>query len=151
MRGAGAVLSAMVAASLVAVITSGCYMLIAGTGDEPNIIRAASSGSRDAINVLLFVAIPAATIAAVITALASAAVALPIYVRARGAGWTSLRVYALVGLGTALAVVLVVAAGRFWGSFLIDSDFRFAVISMLIGGPVAMAAFWAVARPDRRR
>jgi hypothetical protein len=150
MRGAGGVLSAVIAALLVTTITSVAYMSIAKTGREPNILLAAASGNRDAINVLLFVAIPSAAIAAAITALALAAVALPMYVRARGAFWTSLRAYVLMGLVTALVIIAAVATGHFLGAFLVDSDFKFAVVSLLTGGPIAMVAFWIVARPDRR-
>jgi hypothetical protein len=149
MRGAGGIVSAVVAASLVAALTSAGYMLLATTGHEANILRAAASGNQDAINVLLFVAIPSVAIAAAITALASVAVALPMYARARGSYWTSLRIYILTGLATAFVVVAAVAGGHFLWAFLIDSDFHFAVVSLLIGGPVAMAAFWTVARPDR--
>lgn len=146
MRGAGGILSAILAASLVAAVTSAVYMLLATTGDEANILRAAAAGNRDAINVLLFVAVPSVAIAAAIAALASVAVALPMYARAREA---SLRIYVLTGLATAFVVAAAVAGGHFLWAFLTDSDFHFAVVTLLIGGPVAMAAFWTVARPDR--
>jgi hypothetical protein len=142
-------LCAVAAASLVAAATSVGYMVLAGTEDDVNILAAAISGDSEAIQVLMFVAIPAIGFAAATATIATIAIVFSMYARAQHGFWTSFNAYALVGLGAAVVLISLVMAVHFLWGWLTPGDVTFVVVSLLFGGPIASASFWAASRPDR--
>jgi hypothetical protein len=85
----------------------------------------------------------AATVAALVCPLMFVAIGLPLHALARRHKWTSVWVYAVVGL--AVSSVAAIAA-----LFVFPLDRDIVVPLTVVGGTVATLTFWIVARPDKR-
>lgn len=91
----------------------------------------------------------AAIVAGVISVPSLLLIGLPLYLVSIRQRKVSIHIYVLGGFVTSLVFCLILTAFHVLSEFLLSEDYYFAVISMLIAGPVTTSVFWVFVRPDR--
>jgi len=104
---------------------------------------------NEVMEVFLFIGGTAAIVAGGVVVPTLLLIGLPLYVTSVQRRKVSLRIFALGGFVTSLLLSLVLTALHVLNEFLMAKDFYFAVISILIAGPVTTSMFWVFVRPDR--
>lgn len=135
------------AASVSVAFLAGCVFALFMGNDAIELFKAAASGNKDALNIILFVGGTSAMAAGVVAFLATVFIAWPLYFFSRKLHHVTLCLYVLVGVGIALVVSVILLAlqhlirdfpgGGVW--------FQFAAI--IVAGPIATLTFWAIVRP----
>ena len=109
-------------------------------------------GLGDRASEVLLVVGTISSLAAVVVSLATTLViGIPLFRWSVRARHTSLGTYAWSGLGVSLTLVAVFVALHIFVDWLLVTDLAFAVLMLIIGGPVFTLTFWYLVRPDLSR
>jgi hypothetical protein len=136
------------AASVAVGFTAGCFYAIRmETGYIADFLRAAVSGSKDALGVTFFVGATVAIAAAAIALLSAVFIALPLYLISRRHRHPTLWQHLLAGLGIGVVVSGILLTLQHLFHNFPETEGWFEVAAIIVAGPVATLTFWAVTRP----
>ena|ERR1700684_492968 len=142
------VLSVFLASLLVVIITSVGYAAL-GTGHALTYITLLFSGDKEALNLILLIVIPATVVAITTTSIILIVTGLPFFLISKQHRHISQRYYVISGTIGSLLFSLITGISFYLTKIISLDDLYFAVVSILITGPIAAFAFWNVVRPDR--
>lgn len=142
-----AFVAAWVASVAVGFVLGCLYAVRMEAGYVDEFLKAAASGSNDALDIFYLVGITVAIAASGIALVAAVFIAWPLYLIFRKRQRLSLRHHLLAGLATAVVVAAILLTLQHLFRDLPGAERWFEVAAILITGPIAALTFWAVTRP----
>ena len=127
--------------AVVAAFACGCaYAVFLEQGHSSEFLLAVSKGSRDALQVLLYVGIASAAVAAIVAAILIALLARPFI----GLATKNYSIYTTAAFCAVFVLVVLLTALNYFVQVLPGSDYYFAIITTVLSGLIALMVFRAV-------
>lgn len=137
-------------AAVFAAFVGGCiYAVLISNEDALTTFRKVILEGEPALKVFLYVGGISALVAAMVASVTIILVGIPLYSWAKRPRYASLGTYLATGVVVSMVLVVILALGHVFHTFLLEGDFWFSVVLLVVGGQISTLTFWAFVRPDR--